>query len=83
MNAGYGYKHDKHTRWDGMVVVSVHADVQSVAFLEAALIRVYHGFPGCRNQQLGGEGLREGCDFEGPYFCYVVHKKLIPPKRAL
>ena len=80
LHSSYGYQQDKHVKWDGMKIIFVHSDVQAVAFLEAALIRLFHGVPGCRNVQLGGEGLKEGSNHSGPYFCYVVYKLLWPPR---
>ena len=78
MNKEYGYKHDTRNRFTNMTVIFAHADPQPVGFLEAALIRLFMGLPGNRNIQMGGEGLdQEGA---GPYFCYVVYRKLIPPR---
>ena len=75
----YGYVKDRHDKWDGMLIIHTHEDPQVVCFLEAALIRVFLGCPGCRNTRLGGEGVDH--DLPGPFFCYVVHKVLTPPCR--
>ena len=74
----YGYQWDKRDRWDGMLVIFAHADPQAVCFLEASLIRIFYGSPGCRNTRLGGEGVPP--DLAGPFFCYLVYRILIPPR---
>jgi hypothetical protein len=40
--------------------------------LEAHLIRLYKGQPGCYNINLGGEGPDH---YDGPYFCYLALKR--------
>ena len=79
-NGAYGYAVDRHVSWEGMKIIFIHADAQAVAFLEASLIRLFHGSPGCRNVRLGGEGIDMQCD--GPFFCYVVYKILRPPPKC-
>ena len=74
----YGYALDKHVRWDSMIILHVHTDPALICLLEAALIRIFYDTPGCRNIRLGGEGINH--DSEGPFFCYVVRKALVPPK---
>ena len=75
----YGYIQDKHDHWQGMRVVFVHHEAQAVAFLEASLIRTFHETAGCRNINLGGEGI--DAKGEGPYFCYIVYRLLVPPSQ--
>ena len=76
----YGYKFDKHVCWDGMTVVHIHADSHAIGLLEAALIRIFYETSGCRNVRLGGEGVDARA--EGPFFCYIVHRRLVPPARG-
>ena len=76
----YGYTRDKHDHWQGMRVVFVHHQAQAVALLEASLIRTFHDTAGCRNINLGGEGIDE--EGEGPYFCYIVYRLLVPPSHS-
>ena len=73
----YGYKYDKQP-WDKMTVVHIHHDAHAICLLEAALIRIFLGTPGCRNIRPGGEGVH--CEATGPFFCYIVHRLLVPPK---
>ena len=73
----YGYKHDKQ-RWDKMTIVHIHADAHAICLLEAALIRIFFGTSGCRNIRAGGEGVPS--EATGPFFCYIVHRLLVPPK---
>ena len=79
-HSGYGYKFDKHVHWQKMRVIHVHADAHAVGLLEAALIRIFFGTPGCRNIRLGGEGIES--QTAGPFFCYIVQCVLLPPKAS-
>ena len=76
----YGYKFDPHVRWEKMTVIHAHADGHAIGLLEAALIRIFYETPGCRNVRLGGEGVDDQA--EGPFFCYIVHRVLVPPTRG-
>ena len=78
-NPSYGYAVDRHVSWDGMKIIFVHSSAQAVALLEASLIRLFNGSPGCRNVRMGGEGVDMQCD--GPFFCYVTYKVLRPPPK--
>ena len=67
------YKEDKQNRFTNMKVIYAHGHAHGVCFLEASLIRLFLGLPGNRNIRWGGEGLQEGL---GPFFCYIVYRKL-------
>ena len=76
----YGYKFDKHVKWQRMRIIHVHADAHAVGLLEAGLIRIFFGTSGCRNIRMGGEGIES--QTAGPFFCYIVQCVLLPPKAS-
>lgn len=71
-NRSYGYSHDKHTVWDKMIILAKVEDKLAAGLLEAYLINAFKCRQGCRNEAPGGEGLSP----PGPYFVYVVFKRL-------
>lgn len=76
-NRLYGYVHDRHQKWQQMVVVYCSDEPVGPAFLEAALINKHKGSPGCRNERDGGESVQ--VQHGGPYFTYIIFQSF---KRA-
>ena len=79
-NNVYGYANDRYEKWAGMKVLFVHSEAFPAGLVESALIQHFQGVPGCRNVNLGGEGVDKSCP--GPYFTYVVFRVLTPPARS-
>ena len=73
-NSRYGYRLDS-AGWDKMVVLAKTEDKLAAGLLEAMLIKEFSSRSGCRNNAPGGEGLSP----PGPYFVYVVYKRLASP----
>ena len=74
---GWGYVHDKD--FEDMRVIGRTRTAEGMAFLEAALINVFRGRPGCRNEALGGDGIATASADAGSFFVYVVFRVLPRP----
>jgi len=59
--------------YETMYLVAVDMNVEIVQLLEAMLIRLFNGIPGCQNRVAGGEGPPANRDTEDvPVFLYLV-----------
>jgi hypothetical protein len=74
--ACYAYRRDSEC-WQGMQVIYATESAIAAAFVEAHMIYVYKGTPGCRNCRAGGDSSCVSAD--GPHFTYIVYKSLAPP----
>lgn len=73
----WSYKFDAD-RYQQMIVVMEVQTSDAAGFAEAALINVFRGTCGCRNDASGGEGL-PAKPLVVPYFIYVVYRHLETP----
>jgi hypothetical protein len=74
-NKRYGYAHDRVDPFQCMIVLARLSTAEGAGLLEASLIKAFGDRAGCRNTALGGEGVPG----EGPYYVYLVHRKLPEP----
>ena len=79
----YCYLNDKTRKWQKMIILLLSTNSTAAAAWEAALISHHLDKPGCKNENLGGDGEHKQPDdpyLDGIFAVYLVLRDLSPGK---